>query len=45
MIGMAMGDDGLVHRPGRVDMETAELAAHSGGRRQKKVFGAHPSEI
>ena len=41
MIGMTVGDHGLVHRTGGVDMKAAVLAAHAGGRREKDVFGAH----
>ena len=35
VVGMAVGDDGLVHRLGRVDMKAAALAAHAGRRRQQ----------
>ena len=34
MVGMAMRDQGLVDRPGRVDMKAAGLAADAGRRRQ-----------
>jgi hypothetical protein len=43
MIGMTVGDHGLVHRTGGVDMKPAVLAAHAGRRREKDVFGAHLS--
>ena len=36
-----MRDQRRVHRPGRVDVETAGRAAQAGGRRQQQVFGAH----
>ena len=41
VVGMAMGDQRLLHRPGRVDVEAAGLAAHAGRRRHENVFGAH----
>ena len=41
MVGMAMRDQRLLDRPGRIDMEAAALAAHAGRGRQQDVFGAH----
>ena len=41
MVGMPMGDHGLVDRPGRIDMKAAGLAAEAGRGRQQNVFGAH----
>ena len=45
MVGMAVGDHGLVDRPRRVDMEAAGLAAQAGRRRRQQVFGTHGAEI
>ncbi len=41
VIGVAVGDHGLVDRPRRIDMEAAGLAAHARRRRRQKLFGAH----
>ena len=41
MVGMAMGDDGMRHRPHRIDVESAELATHAGRGRHQDVFRAH----
>ena len=41
MVGMPMGDHGLVDRPGRIDMKAAAAATEAGGGRQQNVFGAH----
>ncbi len=41
MVRMAMGDECLVHRPRRVDVELAALAAHAGRGGQEDVFGTH----
>ena len=38
MIGMGMGDDGALDRPGRVDMESAAFAADTGRRGDENVF-------
>ena len=43
MVGMAVGDQRLVDRPRRVDVEAAALAAHAGRRRHQDVFGTHRS--
>ena len=45
MVGMAVRDQRLFDRPGRVDVEVAELAAHAGGRRRENVFGTHRRQI
>src|SRR4051812_23989641 len=44
VVGVAVGDHGLVDRTRRIDMETADLAAHAGRRRRQKLFGAHCTE-
>jgi hypothetical protein len=41
MIGMPVRDHSLVHRPYRIDVESADLAAHAGGCGDKNIFGAH----
>jgi hypothetical protein len=41
MIGMAMGDHGTLHRPHRIDMETARLAAQAGWLGRQDVLRAH----
>ena len=41
VVGMAVGDHGLVHRTGRIDKKTAAFAAHAGRCRHQNVFGAH----
>src|SRR5436190_19062447 len=41
VVGMAMGDDGALDRPHRVDMEGAFLAAEAGGDRHQDVLRAH----
>ena len=41
MVGMGVGDQRPLDRPGRIDMKAAELAAHAGGRRQQDVFRTH----
>jgi hypothetical protein len=40
VVGMA-GDDGLVHRPDRVDVEPAAPATQAGRGRHQDVFRAH----
>ena len=39
VVGVAVGDDGAVHRPGRVDVEVARLAPQALGRRSKQGLG------
>ena len=41
MVGMGVGDQRPLHRPRRVDVKAAELAAHAGRRRQQDVFRSH----
>ena len=43
VVGMAVGDERLLHRPGRVDVKAAELAAHARWRREEDVFRPHRS--
>jgi hypothetical protein len=38
VIGMGMGNDGALDRPGRVDMESAAFAANAGRRGDENVF-------
>ena len=45
MVGMAMRDQRLVDRTGRVDVKAAGLAADAGRCRQKQVFGTHRAYI
>jgi len=41
MVGMAVGDQGLFDRAGRIDMESPRLAADPGRGGDKDVFGTH----
>jgi hypothetical protein len=41
MVGMAMGDQGALDRPYRIDMKAAGLAAQSGGHRHQDVLRTH----
>ena len=41
VVGMAVGDQGLLDRAGRIDVEAAGLAAHAGRGRDEDVFGTH----
>ncbi len=41
MIGMGVRDQRPLHRARRIDMETAEFAAHAGRRRHEDVFRTH----
>ena len=45
MVGVGMGDQRPLDRPGRVDVEGAELAAYAGRRRRQDVFGPHRHQI
>ncbi len=45
VVGMTMGDHGLVHRTGGIDMKAAELAAHARRARQQNLLGTHPRQI
>ena len=45
MIGMAVRDQRLVDRPGRIDVEAAGLAADAGRGRNENVFGTHCAKI
>jgi hypothetical protein len=38
MIGMGMGDESALDRPGRVDVESAAFAADAGRRGDENVF-------
>jgi hypothetical protein len=38
VIGMGMGNDGALDRPGRVDMKSAAFATNAGRRGNKNVF-------
>ena len=41
VVGMAVGNHGALHRPYRIDMEAAGLAAQAGGDRHQDVLRAH----
>ena len=41
MVGMGVRDQRPLDRPGRVDMKSADLAAHAGRRWHQDVFGSH----
>ncbi len=45
VVGVGVGDHRPVHRPGRIDVEPAGLAAHAGRRRQQDLVGAHGGQI
>ncbi|HEY7600083.1 MAG TPA: tetratricopeptide repeat protein, partial [Candidatus Limnocylindrales bacterium] len=45
VVGMAVGDHGLVHRPGRVDVKAAGLAAHARRRRHQHILRTHAAQI
>ena len=41
MVGVAVRDQGLLDRPGWVDMEAAGHAAHARGGGNEDIFGTH----
>src|SRR5262249_43972193 len=45
VVGMAVGDYGLVDWPGWIDVEAAKLAAYAGGGRNEDIFRPHSSKI
>ena len=45
MVGMAVRDQRPFDRPGRVDVEVAELAAYARGRKRENVFSTHRCQI
>src|SRR5216684_2740270 len=45
MVGMAVGDHGALDGPHRIDVETAGLAAQSGGNGYQDVLRTHPGYI
>src|ERR1700704_512477 len=45
MVGMAVGDHGPLHRPYRIDMKAAGLAAEAGGDGHQDVMRTHLGNI
>ena len=45
MVGMAMGDDGALDRPHRIDVEAAGFAAQAGSHRHQDVLRTHGGNI
>ena len=41
MVGVAMRDEGLFDRTGRIDVEATGLATHTRWRRDQDIFRAH----